>query len=424
MTEAPAPGPRSGAWALLAGRIGAVAGALVTAQLLVGVTYVLAARQMAPDRLGLIVTSLAIGTISAVVFDLGLANLMVREVAAARLPMTRARSLVAAKRRLAPLLVVPAMAASVTIVREPIEGIALGLVGLLIWEAATANSLLRSLERFGKAASAQVAGRASGLVATIVLLTLASPEVALSVGLAGGFAVEAAIASAFLGLASAPAAPLDDLRDVHRRALSYGLVSLSASGQQLDTPLVTLGGGATAGGIYAGAGRLIGPLLFLSSALAMVAAPWLARTADDPVALRTEERRIGRLSCVLALAPLGAAALGPFVIPLLLGDAYRDSGTAFAVLAVGGAISTLSQGMASVLQNRGAERTVGVAIAIGLSIGLAATLGLAAAGGAVWAATGFLVSQGYILAHLSLRLREVRGAETATPGVASCSRTR
>ncbi len=398
-------GRGAGAGRLLAGRIGGVAGSLAFGQLLLGLTYIVAARRMDPAGLGLVATCFAISSIASTTFDLGLTTYLVRDVAAGELDMARARAVVAAKRRWLPLLLAPTVTASVLIMPWPVEGVVLGLVGWLVWEAQTANALLRAREQFTRAASAQLTGRALGLVTTFGLLFAGPPELALSVGLAISFAAEAVIDRAFLGGDRTRAAGLAELWTLQRASVSFGLAALAGIGQQLDTPLVTAGGGLAAGGIYAGAGRLLGPLLFLSSSMALVGAPWLARARHDPAALRVEERRISRLALVLCLGPVLAAAVGPALIPVLLGPAYAASGLAFSVLAVGAAFSTINQGMAIVLQNRGVERAVGVGIGIGLVLGLAATYVLAVLGGPVWAAAGFSVSQFYIVAHLWTALR-------------------
>jgi O-antigen/teichoic acid export membrane protein len=406
-------GRGAGAGRLLAGRVGGVAGSLAFGQLLLGLTYIVAARHMDPAGLGLVATCFALSTIAATVFDLGLTTYLVREVAAGDLQMGRARALVAAKRRWLPVLVLPTVAASVLIVRSLPEGIALGLVGWLVWEAQTANALLRAREQFTRAASSQLTGRAAGLVAVVGLLFVGPAELALSVGLALSFAVEAAIDRTFLGAQRHADVGRPELWAVQRRSVSFGLAALAGIGQQLDTPLVTAGGGLAAGGLYAGAGRLLGPLLFLSSSMALVGGPWLARARQDAAALRTEERRIAKLALVLSLGPLLAALVGPTLIPLLLGAAYTSSGPAFSVLAIGAAFSTINQGMAITLQNRGAERPVGLGIGIGLVLGLAATYLLAIAGGPVWAAAGFSVSQFYIVAHLGRAMRRTRSGANA-----------
>ncbi len=398
-------GGRSGAVRLLVGRVGGVAGSLVLGQVLVGLTYVFAARSMGPVGLGLVATCFAIGTIGSTVFDLGLTNYLVRETAAGHLTTARARALVRAKRRAVPVLLIPTTAAGILIMPSPAEGVVLGLVGWAVWEAQTANALLRAQERFSRAASAQLAGRLLGLATTLALLAAVPPELALAVGLVASFAVEALIDRAFLGPGRARAAGAREMVAIHRHTIAFGLVSLAAIGQQLDTPLVTLGGGAASGGIYAGAGRLLGPLLFLSSSLNLVGGPWLARAQHDPARLVVEERRIARLAAVLAVGPLVAAALGPLLIPWILGSSFAESGPTFSVLAVGAAFSTINQGMATTLQNRGAERIVGTAISVGLGLGLASTFALAVVAGPVWAAAGFTVSQLYIVLHLVTGMR-------------------
>jgi FkbM family methyltransferase len=394
---------------LLAGRLGGVAGCLALGQLLVGATYVLPARGMVPESLGILSTCFAIGTIAAAVFDFGLTGNLVREIASGGLAMVRARSLVSAKRRIAPALVIATQALCLLIMPETLEGLILGIVGWAVWEAQTANALLRALGLFSKAASAQLAGRLLGLLTSIAMLLTGKPELALASGLATSFGAEALIAGRLLGPNRAPAAKQRDMVSIQRASISYGFAALAGIGQQLDTPLVTVGGGAAAGGVYAAAGRLLGPLLFLSSSLALVAAPWLAGAQRDRVALRTEERRIGAAALIICLGPLLAAALGPVVIPWILGHQYAGSGRVFVVLAIGAAFSTINQAMATILQNRGAEALVARAIGIGLALGLTATYLLAALGGPVWAALGFTISQLYIVAHLATA---VRGKQT------------
>jgi O-antigen/teichoic acid export membrane protein len=399
----------------LLGRLGGVAGSLVLGQLLVGLTYVLAARSMTPAGLGLIATTFAIGTFSSTIFDMGLTSYLVREVASGKVAVIEARSLLGVKRRAVGLLLVPTMAAGLLIMPAALEGVILGTVGWAVWEAQSANALLRAMERFTPAATAQLAGRLAGLLATVGLLLVGPAELALSVGLVLSFVTEAVIGRLGIGRGGTRPVPSRPVRShpvrfremvaIHRHTVSFGLVSLAAIGQQLDTPLVTAGAGATAGGMYAGAGRLLGPLLFLSSSLALVGSPWLARAQHDPAVLAAEERRISRVSLLLALAPLGAAALGPALIPLILGPQYQDTGPTFSILAIGAVLSTISQGAAITLQNRGAERTVATAIGVGLVLGLVATFFLAVAGGPVWAAIGFVLSQTYIVTHLLIARR-------------------
>ncbi|WP_433029649.1 lipopolysaccharide biosynthesis protein [Actinomycetospora sp. CA-053990] len=408
MPESTVSGRGPAAARMLVGRVGGVAGSLVAGQVLLGLTYVFAARAITPEALGIVATCFAISVVSATVFDLGLMTYLVRESAGGRLDVAAARAVHRSKRRvLLPLALVSA-GAGVVIAPDLATGLVLGAVAPLVWEAQSANALLRAQERFAQAATAQLLGRLGGLIVVVVLLLAGVTELALPIGLASSFAIEAVVDRLFLGRPSAGRAPWGELARAQRWSVSFGLAALASIGQQLDTPFVALGGGPAAAGIYAGAGRLLGPLLFLSSALALVGLPWLARAGDDEAGLRVEERRIGRVTAGICLAPLLAAVVGPPLIPLILGAQYEASGGTFAVLAVGAAVSTVNQGLALVLQNRGHQGVVARAVAIGLALGLVSTYALAVVGGPVWAAAGFVVSQLWIVVHLGVRAHVVR----------------
>ncbi|WP_018333403.1 lipopolysaccharide biosynthesis protein [Actinomycetospora chiangmaiensis] len=399
-----------GGLALFLGRVGGVAGALVLGQVVLGLTFVVAARTMTPATLGLIATCAAIGQVAATVVDFGLINYLVRETASGRVTSAHARALTAAKRpwALAMLLVVGG-ASSVLFAPDPVAGVLLALVGAGVWEAQNANGLLRAQERFGKASTGQILGRVGGLVAVVVLALLGAGDIALATAIPVSFVLEAILDRVFLGRGERRGrGATAEIVAAHRESVGFGLATLAVSAQQLDTPLATAGGGAYEGGLYAAGGRLIGPLNFLANSIGLVAGPWLARAGNDPAALRVEERRVLRVSVALCVAPLLLAVVGPPLIPLLLGQEYTSSGTVFAVLAIGAVIVTLNQPFAVILQNRGRPQVVAVGIAIGLGVGLVATFVLASLGGAVWAAVGYVVSQLVIFTLLGLGARRAR----------------
>jgi O-antigen/teichoic acid export membrane protein len=397
----------------MVGRIGGVAGSLAGSQLIIGLIYVLGARSIGPATLGVIASCVAISTIGANVFDMGLTGLLVRDVASGMMEMATARAVVRAKRRFCPVLLVPTTLAGLVLAPTQLSGLVLGLVGPLIWESITANSLMRTVERFTQAAAAQLAGRVSGLAALGGLLGAGAGGVlALPVGLAVSYGVEALIDRVFLGPGRARSCPAGQLLALHRESAPIGLATLAASAQQLDTPMVALGGGPLAAGLYVAAGRLLGPLGFLASALGMVGGPWLARARGEKAALRQEELRVCGVAGALCLVPLLAAAVGPLLIPVVLGSEYGRSGAVFAVLAVGSVFSTLNQPLAIIAINRARLRSVAVAVAVGVGTGLLATVALARLG-PVWAAAGFTVSQLYILGHLGLTVRRCWGNDDA-----------
>ncbi|MDD7942856.1 oligosaccharide flippase family protein [Actinomycetospora lutea] len=400
---------------LLLGRLFGVAGALAAGQLIVGLIYLVGARAITPATLGLIATCVAVATIGSTVFDAGLTALLIREVAAGALERQRAAAIVGAKRRWTPVLALATFPACLAIAPTVATGLLLGCLGVVMWEAQTGNGLLRARERFTLAATAQVSGRAVGLAVVALMVAVEHPDLALPLALVAAFLLEAVLARVFLGARSARPTSQREAAPYYRAAISYGLASLAASAQQLDTPLVALGAGAAGAGLYAAAGRLLGPLGFLATSLGLVAAPWLARARRDELSLRHEERRVFRIAWLLAAAPLGAALVGPPLLPVLLGPEYAASGVVLSVLALGSVVSTLNQPMSIILQNRGRQGITAIAISIGLGIGLVATLVLATVGGAVGAAIGFGLSQVYILIHLALAVRSVRLGKATSP---------
>ena len=66
--------------------------------------------------------------------------------------------------------------AGVMIAPDLATGLVLGAVAPLVWEAQSANALLRAQERFAQAATAQLLGRLGGLVLVVVLLLVVSPS--------------------------------------------------------------------------------------------------------------------------------------------------------------------------------------------------------------------------------------------------------
>jgi O-antigen/teichoic acid export membrane protein len=389
-------------------RVSSVAGGSAIAQLLSGIAYVIAARTLGPARFGTYASGIAIATVTTVTFDFGLGALIVREVAARRLTQRVARVALDSKRALALVVVAPLAIALIVIVHDVVSAIALSLMFLASWEALMANALLRSEERFAAGIAGQVGGRGVGLAVVWVLAVALSSEAALPIGLCVGFALEATVDRVLLR--SRPRRPRgwDSWWSLQIEASSYGFAALGAAGQQMDTPLVALGGGSVSAGLYAAAGRLLGPLGFLSSALGSVAAPWLARAHIDASSLRREERKVASIALCLAVAPLCAALAGPLVIPVILGPRYRSSGVVLAVLAGGSVLSTLNQSTAAMVQNRRSQGWVAISIALGLLTGLIATYFFARIGGAIAAAWGYTISQLIMLLLLQARLRSLR----------------
>jgi O-antigen/teichoic acid export membrane protein len=388
-------------------RVFGMAAALAFSQILVGVAYVIAARSLGPSRFGSYTTAIALSMAAVALFDFGLSGFIVRELASERLTVGAVAVALRHKRHLAWSVVVPVSAAAFVILHNAAAAVSIGLAFVATWEAQTLNGLLRSRHRFVAGSVGQIAGRTVVLGVVAGFAATGGNEALLAVGLLSGWAIEAATDRVLLG-GITPTRPAASLMRLQRRAVSYGLTSLAASAQQLDTPLVAIGGGVVSAGLYAAAARLLGPLGVLSQSLSGVAGPWLARSQDSEALLRQEERRVWIVTWVVALVPLLATVAGPVLLPRILGRSYAASGRVVGILAIGCVVSALNQGAAVMLQGRLAQRWVAVGVAIGLAVGLGATLWFSSLGGAVGAAWGFTVSQLVILALLHMRLRRLR----------------
>ncbi|WP_425604897.1 lipopolysaccharide biosynthesis protein [Actinomycetospora termitidis] len=396
-------------------RVVGIALSTVAAQALTGLVFVVAARNLSPGEFGVTAVLISIGAISAVFLDGGLNLSHVKEISAGARSVGKSQDLNRAKR---PMVLAAACVEGFVLflLQFPWPLILVFVLQLwFLWESQSANALLRAKELFRRSAVGQIAGRLAGLVSTLIFGSLLFRAEYLLVALAIGYLTEAILDRVLLPRdckkTKVEPTSLRALASTHRASLSYGMTSLSASTQQLDTPMVAAGAGAVEAGVYAAAGRLIGPLNFAGAALAMVALPWLSREQSDEDRRHLEERRVVRLAVFLALLPLAAGAVGYLALPYILGAEYAGSGATFSVLACGAAVSTLNQAPATALQARGRQRVVAFSVAIGLSVGVLGTLAFAYLGGAVLAAFALLVSQTLILFALALQLRASRARE-------------
>ncbi|MCD2196158.1 oligosaccharide flippase family protein [Actinomycetospora endophytica] len=384
---------------------------MVISQLLIGVMYLLTARAASPAVFGQAVVSLSVATILVVLFDMGLSSYLVREVASARLTVAEAFGIVRAKQVAAPVLVGVAFVASSVTGLDSLSAFLVGLVALFTWEAQSSNALLRAQKRFGLCSRNQVLARVIAVLWLVVAGRFLNPILALAAGLVLAWALEGCANLITGGTPRSKPTDLGRSASAQRAAFTYGLSSLSGSAQQLDTPAVSVGGGIYAAGLYGAAGRLQGPLTFMSQSMAAVAAPWLARASDQRAQLLREERRIQKLAAILAVAPLIAAAVGPFLIPLLLTDSYKSSVTTFIILCFGASLLSLNQSAIVILQNRHDTGFVAAALASSIAAGLLATYLLARSGDASLAALGYVLTQGSLLGSTQFRLRKLRRCE-------------
>jgi len=89
--------------------------------------------------------------------------------------------------------------------------------------------------------------------------------------------------------------------------------------------------GDAAAGLYYGALRLMELPIFVASATTAALFPALAISDDNPVMHARLETVFGLISAIAWLTAIGASVTGPWLIPALLGDAYRAAWPVFAI---------------------------------------------------------------------------------------------
>jgi O-antigen/teichoic acid export membrane protein len=355
--------------------------------------------------------AIALITVICGLFDFGLANWFLREIAAGRRTVAEFEATRRTKARVAPGVAVVVGLLAAGIVRDPLGGVGLAVAFLGMWQATSLNAQLRASGRFAVGIAGQVLGRGAGLAAVAIGLAADGRQYVLGVALAVGWSVEWFVDWFRSRNAESVVNVHAPIGKFQRSAIPYGWTSMAALAQQLDTPLVTIGAGTYATGIYAAASRLLNPLTFPATALGQAAIPSLGQQLGDRDVLLKSERRILRLAALAALVPLAGALLGFWLIPLLLGPDYRQTAGVFAVLAIGGVFRSLNVSLATVIQNRGGQASVARSVAACIFVGLLCTLVLAWVGGAVAAGVGFVITQSLLFAVFVWRLRASRSAE-------------
>jgi PST family polysaccharide transporter len=166
--------------------------------------------------------------------------------------------------------------------------------------------------------------------------------------------------------------------------------------------------GDTASGLYYGALRLMEIPIFVATTTAASLFPALAIAEDDPVMHARLETVFGLMSAIAWLTAIGASVSGPWLIPLLLGDAYRASWPVFMIQ--GWASLFFFSGMirANYLALRSAPGTLVLVAVVTLGTQILMNYILVPRFGISGAAMAFLVSQLFSAFVLPLVLAPLR----------------
>jgi PST family polysaccharide transporter len=183
---------------------------------------------------------------------------------------------------------------------------------------------------------------------------------------------------------------------------------LAALALRVDQIAVTGMLGDTASGLYYGAIRLMEIPTYVATTTAAALFPALAIAPDDPAMHRRLEAVFGLMSAIAWFTAIGASVAGPWLIPLLLGEAYRASWPVFAIQ--GWASLFLFSGLirANYLTLRSAPGTQILVAAVTLGTQIFLNFMWVPRFGISGAATAFLVSQLFSAWALPLLLPALR----------------
>lgn len=398
---------------------------LATAQVIVAVNYAFAARGSLPQAFGMGVALIAAASVAAGAADFGLANLLIRERASSRI-----QSIELAIRLVERLLLSAAIGAVVMMI-VVVAGAALGYsmvpfaaavlaVGLATVAMQSSQIPLRAAGRLREVAVATVVDRLIALACTLAFMGLGlTVTIALPAALAIGLIVDTAIC-AYLATGgrlrhhivevSRQVGPFKNWFGSWRGSSAYGVAAVVGSAQQLDVTVIGAMGGAVSAGEFGAVTRWTTPLLLPSTAMTQVGMAGAAGARDTKCALGVTFKDFWMLGFGVVAALAVAVFSGP-VTMFVLGDAYKNSSTVLAVLAVAIVPTMFAQPVAMVLQNRGRDRLVAHALvgALVVRLGLAAALGKTF--GAVGGAWAVLVQQALILIVLIVIIYRMLNAE-------------
>jgi O-antigen/teichoic acid export membrane protein len=273
--------------------------------------------------------------------------------------------------------------------------LALGIVSCAAGEAG--YSFLLGTERLRQLAS--VTGSASWVYAAVVFVLWAGPGLTVR-GAALAWAVtEAVRATALATLSRRRTALAWPSRQLLVEEIGFGLrlwVGSLARFLNFRTDQIVMGFLATeaALGIYAVAVNVSEVLLYLPSSAATALLPVIART--EPARRGQETLRAFRsVVLVTAAGVVGAALLGPILLPIVFGDAFDESIIPFLWLLPGtfGFAASAVFSNALVGSSSPGLSSLGplVSLAVGFALDLALIPHYAATGAAVAASTAFLV---------------------------------
>lgn len=358
------------------------------AQVLVAILYILTARSMQPAEFGVVATAIALGLAGAAFADLGAGSYWIRELASGRVALPDLYS-----KMLSRLLYASAIALLViclAMLTEP----QFAAAGVLLLSRTTLLTMfvpLRAARKADLVGWLTILGRVVSVLAFFALMYFGA---ALGVALWVSLAIGDVALVAYMGITAHSQFDWKSfsLSNPWSGAKWYSLSALSVSAQQLDLPLVGAFAGAGAAGIYGGVNRWIQPMLLAISAFASSAAPFLALESDQQ-AVRRQVMRASWILIFSIIISISAIWAAPWLVSVLLGDAFASSSVVLRWLAGAMIINTFTQPLIVALQSKKHDRMAAFLLLISVASHLLIVVVFAPTLGATSAGIGMFTSQ-------------------------------
>lgn len=388
-------------------------GGAVFAQLLTVIALLVAARELVPAEFGTFIGLFGLVTLAATVADFGVNAVTVRWMANHPDDATAFTVTLSAKLLTAVALGAIWAALSIVSVFTGVAPESVGFVGALLGiylvAAVVSTTLAVPLRARQRMTLVAIGGIWEKLVVLVVSTALLLGPKLGSAGIALGFVAGSAASAIFyaaileprLRVVKLPAA--HEFIDLWRRALEFGLSSLSVQIQRADVAIVGFIAGAEAAGIFAIPARLTNPAGIIPSAFSSALYP---RVAAQGHSLKTLREAATAGAIMLAVMTVGLTLLfvtADWTVPLLLGSAYVDAIPVVRIYTFAMIAASATQPMAIYLQAVHDERYVARTVMLAGVIGLVFVAFGASAGGATGAAYGFAALQAVVLLALGVR---------------------
>lgn len=367
------------------------------------------ARNVGVERLGMLVTSLALAAVLSGLFDFGANSYWVRELAAGR--MSDATYSARSGTKLALGLTLSVIAGVMALVLFP--GQSFWGVGPLLMSSLlsqTAQSLMLARGRPSRLILAALVDRGVlgvGVVA-LTLWTSIEPEPAFIVSYTLGSALGAIVCYSSISHSLLPRANAKSLSNIWEGSRYYGMSSAFVALQSLDIVIAGGVGGPSVSGTYGAVNRWTAPITLVTSAVAALQAPAIA-SARSKAEVWSRLRPTLWLSGGAGLAAIVMAMLAQPLVLVLLGAEFIAASDVLRVAALAAAVSAATQTLMTVLQARRRDRYVALAFASVVATQLALVVPLTAWHGALGTATASVIAQLMLFVALGVGLFRATG---------------